>query len=202
MAQETLAPWAEIVSDAPYPMSIDELMALNNDDGTTYELVEGRLVRMPPSGGGASSMGMSFGAALTVYVQSHGLGRVTGADGEFELTIPGRSPTALAPDVAFVRADRLPARDSAAWDRPWQVAPDLAVEIASPNQYRPEMAAKARLYLAAGVRLVWVIWPKHKQVDVWTSGSDEAVATVGNGDQLDGMDVLPGFTYPVASIFA
>src|SRR5579872_3930188 len=176
MAQETLAPWAEIVPGAPYPMSVDELMALQNDDGTTYELVEGRLVRMPPSGGGASSMGMSIGSALTVYVQSHSLGRVTGADGEFVVNPAGAAPTALAPDVAFVREDRLPARDSAEWDRPWQLAPDLAVEIASPNQYRPEMAAKARLYLSAGVRLVWVIWPKQKQVDVWRLSSDEISA--------------------------
>ncbi len=81
------------------------------------------------------------------------------------------------------------------------LAPDLVAEIASPNQYRPEMADKAQRYLAAGVRLVWVVWPKYSQVDVWRPGSDQPVATLNVDDQLDGLDVLPGFTYPLARLF-
>jgi Uma2 family endonuclease len=50
MRQETLAPWAELAPDAPFPMTVDEALALP-DDGRRYELVEGRLVRMPLSGG-------------------------------------------------------------------------------------------------------------------------------------------------------
>lgn len=202
MAHETFAPWAELVPGIDHLMTEDELMALPADDGTTYELVEGRLVRMPPSGGGASNMAMSLGAALTNFVQEHGLGRTTGPDGEFVVSAPGEPITALAPDIAYVRSDRLPARDSEEWDRPWHLAPDLAVEMASPNQYRPEMAEKAKLYLKVGVRLVWVVWPKYKQVDVWRLGCDAPVATLNAGDQLDGLDVLPGFSYPLAELFA
>src|SRR5579883_2563238 len=97
--------------------------------------------------------------ALSVFVQPPKLGDVTGPDGEFDLTQPGdATETALIPDVAFVRAGRLPAIDSAAADTIPRIVPDLVAEIASPNQYRPEMAEKARLYLERGVRLVWVIW--------------------------------------------
>jgi Uma2 family endonuclease len=196
-----VAPWAEPVPDAPYPMTVDQLMALP-DDGWTYELVEGRLVRMAPSGGGASSMGMQLGASLTAFVQARGLGRVTGADDEYVLSVAGQPDTSLAPDLAFVRSEHVPARRSPEWDRPWHVAPDLAVEIASPNQFRPEMATKATVYLAAGVRLVWIIWPKVQQVDVWRPGSNQPVEKLGLSDMLDGLDVVPGFTFPIQDLFA
>jgi Uma2 family endonuclease len=127
---------------------------------------------------------------------------VTGTDGEFNLTQPGESQeTALVPDVAFLRADRVPPRNSADYKKAPRLAPDLAVEVASPNQHHPEMAAKARLYLARGVRLVWVVWPADRQVDVWRPGSDEPATTLSIGDALDGLDGLPGFTHPVADLF-
>lgn len=201
MAHDIFAPWAEVVPGASYPMSVDELLA-QPDDGWTYELVEGRLVRMPPSGGGASSKSADLLTVINTFVRTHALGAVTAPDGEYILSIPGEPDTALAPDVAFVRADRLPPRDTSEWDHPWRLAPDLAVEIASPNQYRPEMAAKALYYLRAGVRLVWVVWPRLKQVDVWRPGTEQPVATLNVADSLDGLDVLPGFAYPLADLFS
>lgn len=201
MAHDIFAPWAEVVSGASYPMTADELLS-RPDDGWTYELVEGRLVRMPPSGGGASSLSGILIGALISFVRPRALGAVTVPDGEYILSVPGEPDTALAPDIAFVRTDRLPARDTPEWDRPWRLAPDLAVEIASPNQYRPEMAVKALYYLRAGVRLIWVVWPRQKQVDIWRPGSDQPIATLTVGDILDGLDVLPGFTYPLADLFS
>lgn len=64
------------------------------------------------------------------------------------------------------------------------------------------MAAKARLYLALGVRMVWIAWPGRREVDVWRAGSDEPVTTLQVGDTLDGADVIPGFRYPVTNLFA
>jgi Uma2 family endonuclease len=84
--------------------------------------------------------------------------------------------------------------------KPWRVAPDLAAEIASPDQHRPEMAEKARHYLAAGVRLAWVLWPKRQQVDVWRFGYDIPVDTLALNEVLDGLDVLPGFSYPLSKL--
>ena len=103
--------------------------------------------------------------------------------------------------MAFVRTGRYPAKGTPAYQRIWNVAPDLAAEFASPNQYRPEMADKARRYLQAGVRLVWVVWRRYRQVDVWRPGADQPVQTLGEADVLDGLDVLPGFTHPVADLF-
>jgi Uma2 family endonuclease len=172
-----------------------DLLALP-DDGWHYELVRGVLVRMPPSGKRAARIARRLSARLGDYVDAHGLGEVTGEQGGYRLG-PG---TDLAPDVGFIRADRLPALDSPEYDTLADGAPDLAVEVASPNQWRPAMAAKAAIYLAAGTRLVWIIWPRWQQVDVWRPGAaTPALLTVA--DLLDGEDVVPGFTYAVADLF-
>jgi Uma2 family endonuclease len=173
MAQDTLAPWAELMPDAG-PMTVEALLALPDDNqGSQYELVEGRLVRMAPSGGEASLIAVRLCAALLAHAGQQRLGGVTGQEGAYELSRPGEPATALAPDAAFVRADRVPPADSPVFARAWPLAPDLVAEVASPNQYRPELAAKARRYLDAGVRLVWVIWPARREVDVWRAGAHE-----------------------------
>ncbi len=82
-----------------------------------------------------------------------------------------------------------------------RVAPDLVAEVVSPDQYRPEMADKAKLYLSAGVRLVWIVWPQSQTVDIWRPGSDAPMATLAMGDALDGLDVIPGFNYALAELF-
>ena len=64
------------------------------------------------------------------------------------------------------------------------------------------MAEKMRLWLSFGVRLGWVVWPKRKKVDLWLPGHDQPVKTLGVNDALDGLDVVPGFTYAVADLFA
>jgi Uma2 family endonuclease len=122
-------------------------------------------------------------------------------DTGFDLTAPGEEKeTVLGADVAFVRAERL-AGAKPAHDAYIPGAPDLAVEIASPSQYRPEMGAKAWLWLQRGARLVWVVWPARQEVDLWTPGRDTPV-TLRQGASLEGGDILAGFSYPLAELFA
>ena len=200
MKHDILAPWAEPVPDAPYPMTVAQLANLP-DDHWQYAIVEGRLVRMPGSGSKASRLAVRLAFLLMTFTQPRKLGDVSGADGEYDLTQPSdTTETALIPDVAFVRAGRLPALDTAEANAIPRLAPDLVVEIASPNQYHPEMDAKARLYLACGVRLVWIIWPNKEEADVWRPGSVKPT-TLTARDTLDGFDVIPGFTCPVADLF-
>ena len=191
-----LAPWAEIVPGAPFPLTEADLLAWP-DDGWAYELVEGVLVRMPPSGRRATRISRRLAARLGDYVDARALGDVTGEQGGYRLA----PRTDLAPDVGFVRAARLPPLDSPEADELIAGAPDLAVEVASPNQYRPGMAAKAQRFLAVGTQLVWVIWPKRREIDVWRPGNRQPSATLTTTDTLDGLDVVPGFTLPVAEIF-
>ncbi len=197
---DPIAPWAEIVPGAPYPMTVDEMDAIP-DDRWAYELVQGVLVRMPLSSPGASSVGSRLLARLQIYVEDNGLGVVTGEQGGYRLDPAHPLETEVGPDVAFVRADRAPSPTSPDfYGHAWLLAPDLAVEIPSENQYAPGMGAKAQLYLTFGTRLVWVIWPRYKRVDVWRPG-DETPTALGANNMLAGEDVVPGFTYPIARLF-
>src|SRR5579859_1301066 len=129
MAQNTLAPWAELVPGAG-PMTVDELLALPEDAQWQYELVDGRLVRMSPTGGGHGEVAVALAARLYNWVIPRHLGRVLAAETGFQLG----PNTVLAADVAFVRAEHVPAPTSAAWECFWPVAPDLVVEVVSPSQ--------------------------------------------------------------------
>jgi len=157
---------------------------------------------MPGSASQAARIAMRLVYFLMAFTFPRKLGDVTGPDGTYDLTQPGdATETALIPDVAFVQAGRLPAILSAAAKQYPRLAPDLAAEVVSPSQGRTEMDDKARLYLDRDVRLVWVIWPDTQTVDVWRPGADTPVATPGANDQLDGLDVIPGFICPVADLF-
>ena len=198
LAPSSVAPWAEVVPDTPQ-MTVDELEAMP-DDGWAYELVAGTLVRMPLSSGGASNIGMRLAARLSIYVEEHGLGAVTGEQGGYRLDPAHSRTTEVGPDVAFVRAERVPDPASSAFYEAWRPAPDLAVEVASDNQFAPGMKAKALFYLSFGTRLVWVIWPHYRRVDIWHPG-DKTPTALGVDDLLSGEGVVPGFTFPIARLF-
>lgn len=174
-----------------------DLQAMPHDLEHRYELVEGRLMKMSPAGGTHGRSSMSLGAHLALHVEQHNLGVVFGAETGFNLTRPGEHrETVLAPDVAFVRTENVPLTETD--DFP-PVAPDLAVEIASPSDSRRRMAEKARRYLDRGVRLVWVVWPRRREIDVW-SQDDTAPQTLTATGTLEGGPVVPAFAIGVARV--
>jgi Uma2 family endonuclease len=190
------APWAEVVPGVGAVL-VDVLLTWP-DNGYRHEVVEGTLVRMAGSGYEASTIGLAIAAELRAYARPRRLGVATPADGVYRF--PG-AETGLLPDVGFIEASKVPL--IADRRKPMPFAPDLAVEVASPDQSLETMAAKARTYLSGGTRLVWVVWPERRQVDVWrTNRRSGPVATLDEGDRLDGADVVPGFSLPVADIFA
>lgn len=194
---ESIAPWAETVPGAP-PMTMAEFLDFPDDSGWRYELVDGVLVRMVGSRPTAGHITVRLQARLAIYVEEHGLGQVTGPDEPYDFESIGQKDTGLLPDIGFYDASREPLVNP---QKAYPFAPDLAVEVASPKQYRPGMKAKAERYLAGGTRLVWVVWPKRRHVDVWRP--DDVKPTVLDVDDvLDGENVVPGFTYPVARLFA
>ena len=132
---------------------------------------------------------------LTSYNVEHPLGVVSAAETGFVLA---RDPdTALGPDVAFVRTERLPQGTDES--RLWPVTPDLAVEVYSPGDQADEMAIKVGAYLDAGVQLVWVVYPKRHNVVEYAPGGQERI--LGDDDTLDGGEVLPGFSHPVRDLW-
>ena len=202
VADVLLAPWAE-PAPPPYAgrlLTVSDLAKVP-EDGWLYELVAGHLVRMPPPKERHGYLESEIGGTLRAYVKPRGLGRVYVGEIGCDLTLPGEPvETVLGADVAFLRTDRVP-HEEVDTDDYVMGPPDLAVEIASPSQYRPEMGAKAWLWLQRGTPLVWVVWPKRREVDVWTPGQESPV-TLSIDGTLDGGDVLPGFTYTLADLFA
>ena len=161
-----------------------------------WELWEGELQKVPGAGGEASALAHWIGVSISTFVRPRRLGMVTGADGTYILA---RDPdTVLVPDAAFVRRDRLPG--GVRPQRFIPVPPDLVVEVRSPWDKPSDIAKKLELYRRAGVALVWWVDPARRTVAVYRDG--QLVAELGEGDELDGGDVLPGFRLPVAEIFA
>jgi Uma2 family endonuclease len=104
--------------------------------------------------------------------------------------------TVRSPDAAVVLGDRLAELP----DSFVPMAPDLAVEVLSPSDRMADALAKVAMYLQAGTPLVWLVNPATRTVVVFRSETDPV--TLGESDTLDGGDVLPGFSVPVAEIFA
>jgi Uma2 family endonuclease len=162
------------------------------DDGFRYELVRGELYRMPQPQGRHGLVVAAVVWFVYGFVRERDLGRVYDQSG----VVLERGPdTLLGPDLSFIRRERLPA-DLDAWP---EVAPDLVVEVVSPSQSGPSIERKVALYLAAGVRLVWVVDPERRTVHVYRADGTDLVLT--EQDELDGEDVLPGFRLPVAQLF-
>jgi len=165
------------------------------DDNMRHDLVRGEVWSMSLAGREHGVIAMRLGMWVMAFVEERGLGEVSAAETGFILA---RNPdTALGPDVAFVRTERLPQDTDES--RLWPVAPDLAVEVYSPGDRAGEMATKVRAYLDAGVQLVWVVYPKRRVVVAHEPAGVER--TLGDDDTLDGGSVLPGFSHPVRDLW-
>ena len=165
------------------------------DDGYRYELVRGELRKMAPAGARHSNIGMTVGISLGNHTMANNLGTVFGADGGFLLE---RNPdTVRAPDVGFVRRERM--EETGLVDGYWPGAPDLAVEVISPNDLYTEVAEKVDEWLKAGTRMVVVVDPRRRVVTVHRPGREAVSLAVG--DVLEGDDVVPGWRMEVEDIF-
>jgi Uma2 family endonuclease len=175
-------------------LTVEEFEALDLGDDR-YELWWGEVRPVPGGGMEHSGIGLGIGAELRAYTRSSGAGFVVGADCRFILSHELR--LILVPDAAFVAAARVPAGEALRGS--FDGAPDLAVEVVSPSDRSTVVDDKARTWLRFGARLVWVLRPRRHTVAVWTS--DGVVRTLGEGEDLDGGEVLPGFRIPVAELF-
>lgn len=175
------------------PLTAEDLYGLPDED-QDYELVEGRLVVSEPPGWTHGSIAVHVSAVLHAFVRAHGLGRVVVDSG---YVLARRPDTVRGPDVSFVRTVRLPAPDVA--HRFYEGAPDLAVEIVSPDDRAAEVARKVAGYLRAGSGAVWVVYPDTRSVVVHTP--DGLARLLGPDDVLTGGDALPGFAVTVGELF-
>ena len=175
-------------------VTAEELEAMPEDDHRQV-LFRGVLYRMSPTSGHHAKAMTRSTRYLDVFVDEHGLGIIYSGGPGFVLS---RDPdVVLAPDIAFVRTDRLPPGEEEV--RFLRMAPDLAVEIVSPSDTGPTVDDKVEAYFAAGVEMVWVLDPRRRTLRVrQPDGTDRLLR---EDDELDGGDVLPGFRIRVGKLF-
>jgi Uma2 family endonuclease len=160
------------------------------------ELVDGELVEREPMGQKADVVASNIIHLLRCYSLASLPGIVTGAHGSVQ-AFPDDPNKVRIPDAAFTRRERLP--EGLPFEGHGRVAPDLVVEIISPNDRAADLDAKIDDYQAAGVPLIWVVNPEIRTVRPYTLTGN--VPPLHLGSTLTGGSVLPGFSCPVAAIF-
>jgi Uma2 family endonuclease len=184
---------AAVLNDIEPTISLDEFTRLYAGTEGRHEWVRGRVVEMPPPGHEHGSLDSVLAGALGGYVRQHRLGK------HYVNTGFLIQPDILrGPDQAFISTKRLtenppPTRGY------WATVPDLAVEIVSPDDRADEINQKVREYLEAGVRLVWLVYPRQRQVHVYRASGD--VQILFGDATLTGEDVVPGFEIPLSEIW-
>lgn len=161
--------------------------------GPEIEDKNGELIASPTESQ-HGEIALEFGALLRNYVREHKLGKVYGAETGF-LMIP-QTREMRAADVAFVAKERLAEVDPHDW---LPFPPDLAAEVISQYEKAADIRRKAQAYMENGTRLLLLIYPDSRVIDVYRP--HQPIISLRPGDTLDGYDVLPGFTLDVAALF-
>lgn len=160
-----------------------------------YELIDGQKKATPPMGVFACLIATDLAYWLNQYARTQNLGLVF-AETLFRLS----DTVSRRPDLAFVSRDRLPGSSVMRADpAQFNFAPDLAVEVISPTNSAVEVEEKTLEYLEAGVKLVWIIYPRLERFHVIQSTAGSRVLSAA--DTLDGEPVLPGFQLPLSRLF-
>jgi Uma2 family endonuclease len=177
-------------------MTVDEFVDLPEVPGKRFELVNGELFEVTTPSPLHNLIVFLMAKLIDAVVVERRLGYTfTDSVGYTLRREPG---TVRIPDVSFVSHARLPEGGLTGPLLP--IAPDLAVEVASPSDRLNEMRLKVRDYLDAGSRMVWVVLPELQMILVYLA--DAPVRELGSDDMLDGGDVLPGFQVRVGQLFA
>jgi Uma2 family endonuclease len=162
--------------------------------GRFFELDRGEVIELPPPTRPHGVVCSNVAWVLGGYVRQTGIGYVTTNDSG---VILARKPdTVRGPDVAIYA-------DAATFEelhpKYGEVPPLLAVEVLSPEDRPNRVLSKVASYLAAGVRVVWLIDPEDRTVTVHLPG--QPPASVDPDGELTGGDVLPGFTCRISEFF-
>jgi len=172
----------------------EDVIRIEAKEDRLCELVDGVLVEKAV-GTYESFLAVNLAHLLVNFVKPRRLGIVLGADGMMRFA-PG---LVRIPDVSFISSHRLPGgrvpREPIA-----DLVPELAVEVISASNTPEEMERKLRDYFAAGVRLVWYVYPESREVHAFTAPDRRRVFK--EKDVLDGGEVLPGFQLVVSELFA
>lgn len=161
-----------------------------------YEVVNGQKVELPARSIYAAWIASRIDRRLGSHAETHGLGTVI-VEGVFILD-PVKD-LRRRPDVAFVSAEKWPLDRPIPESGDWELIPDLAVEVVSPNDAFQDVLAKMREYFRLGVKQVWIVLPVDREIYVYDSPKDLRILTAT--DELDGGALIPGLRLLVGSLF-
>ncbi len=164
-------------------------------DGRPRELVNGEIVELNVSYE-TSAVALLLNARLLMHVLANNLGWMVQSDCGLQIFASDPRKVRMA-DGAFIsssRPDAIPPGEGHL-----RIAPDLVIEVVSPNDIASEVDVKVSEYLAAGVRLVWVLYPETKSVMIFRPDGNDT--RVGTDATLAGEDVVPGFSVSVGDLF-
>lgn len=180
---------------APSPVRTAEQLLHMPDDSLRRELVRGELREMSPAGARHGRVAATVAALLARHVRQADIGVTFGAKTGFVLA---RDPdTVRAPDAAFVSRQRAEAvGDTAAF---WPGAPDLAVEVISPQDSFHEVQAKALDWIESGCIAVLVLDPGKRTATIYRAGGQAHIHS--ESDTVDLSDAVPRFSVRVAELF-
>lgn len=168
----------------------------NVGDQRGFELIDGQF-KEKPMGMEASAVGARILSLLETHVKANSLGHVFNSECGYQIFTA--HPTRVRkPDGSFVARGKLP--DEKPFRGHSKVAPDLAFEVVSPNDFAEEINEKIVEFLQAGVRLLWVLYPATQTVHVFRSKG--GAAFLAASDELNGEDVVVGFSCRVADVFS
>jgi Uma2 family endonuclease len=174
-------------------LTADEFEAM--PDTKSLELVNGYL-REKKVGAESGSIAGRIYSQLERFCLDKPVGHPLPADIGFRC-FPGRPKHVRKPDAAFIRFGRLPGEKLPKGD--FKIAPNLAVEVVSPNDLYEELEDKIMEYRSAGVELIWVISPTSRRVLI--RRLDGSASEVPEDGELSGEGVVPGFKCAVREFF-
>ncbi len=176
----------------PEPMTVHEFASLDADRGS--ELVRGRLVEVSRPTARHGQIVARLVMRVGAFVAEHDLGEVSAGDAGH--WIERHPDTVRGPDVGFVRRERVP--PTGVPDKFWEGAPDLAVEVVSPNDRYSAVESKTRDWLRAGAIEVWLVDFSRSEVKIVRADATH----VFGGDDVLRTALLNGFEMPLRELFA
>jgi Uma2 family endonuclease len=162
-----------------------------------FEWIDGQVVEKPPLGAEAGIVNVNLLRRVADHVAANNLGFVFTPDVGYQIPV-GSSRRVRKPDLSFVAQGRFP--DNRVPRGNIRIAPDLAVEVISPNDNAEEIEQRIADFLSVGVRVFWIVYPATRSV--WVLRKEGTAARLTEAQELSGEDVVPGFSCPVAALFA
>jgi Uma2 family endonuclease len=175
------------------PESIAEVDLSSLPGDAKYEVIGGRVVEKQ-MGTYPVEVASILQIHLGSFVEQAGLGRSI-----VEVLFRFDARTQYAPDVAFVSHEKWPIQQRSPKKQPWNIIPDLTIEVISETDRAEDVLSKTRHYLQSGVRAVWLVFPSLEVIHIYETFSQIRVLT--KDDILDGGNVIPGFQLPLATLF-